>query len=281
MAVDQSLMAERLSYAVLNAAGLAAPRAVHAQISFNGKLDGVYTVVEEVDDVFTEDRFRADAREGEGGLYKSAWVRSRDESYYREHHKDGEDEAAYLVEAALAVMAATSETVAEVVERYFDAESIVTVTAVNTVLGMSDDWRQRHNFLWYVRKEQAVNAYTRIKKKLVMIPWDYDRVNDDERNRQWPRTWDDVWEPGDERCAAGHQSVEERALQDLRSNQRPISELWYFEAIHSEFPGTSRRSTCTHTHTYAYAYTHTHAHAQTTSCCPSSASSSPRFSPWH
>jgi hypothetical protein len=101
---------------------------------------------------------------------------------------------------------------------------------------MSDDWRQRHNFLWYVRKEQAVNAYTRIKKKLVMIPWDYDRVNDDERNRQWPRTWDDVWESGDERCAAGHQSVQERALQDLRSNQRPISELWYFEAIHSEFP---------------------------------------------
>jgi hypothetical protein len=236
MAVDKSLMSERLSYSLLNVVGLAAPRAVHAQVYFNGALNGVYTLVEEVDDVFTEDRFRGNANGGGGGLYKDAWVRSRDEAYYSKHREDGEDEDAFLVEAAQAVMAADAETADLVLEHYFDAESIVTVTAANVLLGMSDDWRQRHNFLWYVREGKALNAYTKVRKQLVMIPWDYDRLNDDERHRPWPRTWDDVWEKGDERCSAGHKGFQERALMDLTQNRRPASELWYFEAIHSEFP---------------------------------------------
>lgn len=47
------------------------------QVSFNGVYDGVYTVVEDIDEAFTEDRFQDDAEEGGGGLYKDAWVRSR------------------------------------------------------------------------------------------------------------------------------------------------------------------------------------------------------------
>ena len=31
-------------------------------------------------------------------------------------------------------------------ERYFDTQSIVDVTAINTLVGATDDWRIRHNF---------------------------------------------------------------------------------------------------------------------------------------
>lgn len=62
-------------------------------------------------------------------------------------------------------------------ETYFDVKSLVDVIAMNTVVGATDDWRIRHNFFWYVKKE--IHAEKGIKtKKLVMLPWDFDRIND-------------------------------------------------------------------------------------------------------
>ena len=48
-------------------------------------------------------------------------------------------------------------------EKYFDTESVVKVSAMNAILGMTDDWRVRHNFYWYVR--ETVDQSTGFKTK--------------------------------------------------------------------------------------------------------------------
>lgn len=48
---------------------------------------------------------------------------------------------------------------------------------MDTVVGATDDWRLRHNFFWYVKRntDKDTNVTT---KQLVMLPWDFDRIND-------------------------------------------------------------------------------------------------------
>ena len=59
--VDYSLLAERTAYSAFNMIpGSFASRAVHAKVFINGVYDGVYILVEEVDDEFTENRFSTD-----------------------------------------------------------------------------------------------------------------------------------------------------------------------------------------------------------------------------
>lgn len=94
---------------------------------------------------------------------------------------------------------ATDEDAVGLMETYFDTESIVNVIAMNAVLGMTDDWRWRHNFWWYVRDTSAPQGPA--VKKLVMLPWDYDRTNDEswmDRVKQGP--WWELWNPLDPRC---------------------------------------------------------------------------------
>jgi spore coat protein CotH len=70
-------------------------------------------------------------------------------SYYQNTRESDHEEDRFM--ATIAVESArTSESGAvEFLEKYFDTESIVTITAVNTILGQTDDWRRRHNFFWY------------------------------------------------------------------------------------------------------------------------------------
>jgi len=65
----------------------------------------------------------------------------------------------------------TTQAAQQFFQTYFDVNSWIDSTAVNAVIGSTDDWRQRHNLLWYIREGSTGN-------KLVFIPWDYDRLND-------------------------------------------------------------------------------------------------------
>lgn len=66
---DSSLMRERLGYWLFRQMGVAAPRAVHARLSINGKYQGLFLNVEEIDGRFTKSHFS----DGEGNLYKEVW----------------------------------------------------------------------------------------------------------------------------------------------------------------------------------------------------------------
>jgi len=174
MAIDKSFLAERLSYNLLRAAGLAAPCATHAEVYLNGKFDSVYAVVQDpANGGLGKDFFKDDANKGEGAFYKDYWFRPDQANWeWLAKHHNGREEHAHMLQVTSAINAA-QETDCATLEYYFDVETLAKITALNDLIGQTDDWRLRHNFQWYV-KEDAVDG----SKKLVMIPWDYDRLDD-------------------------------------------------------------------------------------------------------
>jgi hypothetical protein len=77
---DDSLLRDRLGYAMFRETGLAAPRAVHARLLINGTFAGLFSLVEEIDGRFTDSRFTA---AGDGNLYKEVWPKWTDASVYQ------------------------------------------------------------------------------------------------------------------------------------------------------------------------------------------------------
>jgi spore coat protein CotH len=63
---DGSMMHERVAMAFMRRMGLPAPRSTHTRLFVNGQYAGVYTIVEEIDEVFTARHFG----NSEGYLYK-------------------------------------------------------------------------------------------------------------------------------------------------------------------------------------------------------------------
>jgi spore coat protein CotH len=54
---DPSMLRDRLGYSLFREFGVAAPRAMHARVLINGKLEGLHVVVEQIDGRFTDSRF--------------------------------------------------------------------------------------------------------------------------------------------------------------------------------------------------------------------------------
>ena len=68
MNLDPTMMHERLGYWLFNQFEVDAPRSVHAELYINGQFNGIYALVEQIDDRFVKDRF-----DQEGNLYKEVW----------------------------------------------------------------------------------------------------------------------------------------------------------------------------------------------------------------
>ena len=79
MGQDPSMLRERLSYSLFRDMGIAAPRAVHARLLINGRIEGLFALVEQIDGRFTRSRF---GDGGEGNLYKEVWPTYTDPSVY-------------------------------------------------------------------------------------------------------------------------------------------------------------------------------------------------------
>ncbi len=67
---DVSQMREALAWGLFKDAGLASSGHTYAKLCINGKYYGLYSVIEEVDESFLEDRF---GQFSEGNLYKAYW----------------------------------------------------------------------------------------------------------------------------------------------------------------------------------------------------------------
>ncbi len=70
MSRDASQIRERLSYDLFQAMGVIGPRHSWATVSINGEDHGLYSMVEEVDGRFTDERW---PDRGDGNLYKGIW----------------------------------------------------------------------------------------------------------------------------------------------------------------------------------------------------------------
>ncbi|HKU44121.1 MAG TPA: CotH kinase family protein, partial [Polyangiales bacterium] len=176
MIQDPSLMHDRLGYSLFREHGVAASRAVHARVLINGKLEGLFIAVEQVDGRFTRARF---GDGGEGNLYKEAWVTMDSEADYLESLETNKREQP-SVRRMLDFQAAVRSRGA--VASFFDRDYMLRYFAVDRVI-INDDGvlhfycdaaspnypGTSHNFYWY--ESTAAGRFW-------LIPWDLDLAFD-------------------------------------------------------------------------------------------------------
>lgn len=162
---DPSMLRDRLAYAMFRESGIAAPRAMHARLLINGKLEGLYVVVEQVDGRFTHSRFTDG---GNGNAYKEIWPnRDTADPYLAalETNTDADPSVDKLL--AFAHDVSTHE---HANTRWLDEKYQMTYLAVDRVI-INDDgafhWYcgYNHNYYWY--ESEHANRFW-------LIPWDLD-----------------------------------------------------------------------------------------------------------
>jgi hypothetical protein len=230
--VDWSMMSERMAYSLLNAVNVTAPVASHAKLFLNGKYLGVYSFVQPADTTFARERFLGDKNRGKGALYKEVWLNQLGMRNLAEERKGGTPADDIYMRTILATIDATpltTEAATKFLEKYFDTKAFIDVTAVNAVIGATDDWRQRHNFLWYVRDGSS-------GKKVVLLPWDYDRLYDERaltRGALAGNPWWDIQATATPaRCNAAIESPEQLAAEAAESR----SEIARWTSIFKTLP---------------------------------------------
>jgi spore coat protein CotH len=186
---DRSLMRERFGYGLFSRAGVHAPRAAPVRLVINGKLNGIYLLVEVIDSPFTRSRF---ADGGEGNLYKEVWPVGQDEARYLaalETNRRDDPSVAKLMAFAAALADADDATLPAVVEHWIDLDYAARFIAVDRALRHDDGphhwycgnvggaaaWQRQqpyagtqcgnHNYFWY-EDTQAERFWP--------IPWDLD-----------------------------------------------------------------------------------------------------------
>ncbi|HET9955336.1 MAG TPA: CotH kinase family protein [Polyangiaceae bacterium] len=173
---DPSHLRERIGYRLFRDMGVVAPQSFFATLRVNGETQGLFSMVEEVDGRFTDDRF---PKNGDGDLYKEAWPTSTDPEYYADHLETNEETATHEVPlslgAALNQASSAAEARSKLAEfvdlpnlyRYMAVDDAILnvdgVTAVYT--DENSSYALIHNF--YLYKEET-------RPQLWFIPWDLD-----------------------------------------------------------------------------------------------------------
>jgi spore coat protein CotH len=169
---DDTYLKERISYDLYREMGIVAPRAAWAVLRVNGRSEGLFGMVEEVDGRFTKSRWPAD---GDGNLYKEAWPSRTDEAWIREHLQTNEevgDIASMLAFSADMQRAGTTE-LRSTLAGHIDLDYLDRYMAVDDAIANFDgittyytsgpaDEAGNHNFFLY---EHAHGQFT-------LIPWD-------------------------------------------------------------------------------------------------------------
>ena len=180
MNTDPTYMRDRLGYSLFHDHGIATARAAHARVLINGKLEGLFSVVEQLDGRFTRARF---ADGGEGNLYKEAWPLSTDPNDYLSTLETNEDQQP-SVQVMLSFQAAIAKGGSAALEPFLDRAYMARYMAVDRVIMNDDgmfhfyctpgsDGSGNHNYYWY----QAITG-----QRLWPIPWDLDHSFD---NSPW------------------------------------------------------------------------------------------------
>jgi spore coat protein H len=173
---DPARVREALCYAIFRAAGVAAPRTAFAEVTlsvprrYNREYVGLYTLTEQVDKLFLDDRFG----NGQGLLMKprvrgpdylgESWDRYQDR--YQPQREPTAEEARRVIEFAHLVNLADDRQFSQEIAAYLDVEAFLRFLAVNAfVVNLDSPLAMPQNYYIYL------NPQTR---KFVFLPWDLD-----------------------------------------------------------------------------------------------------------
>jgi hypothetical protein len=175
---DASMLRDRLGYSLFRDSDIVAPRAVHARVLINGRLEGLFALVEQIDGRFTRSRF---TEGGEGNLYKEIWPIHRERKAYLDALETNEDESP-SVDGMLDFNAAIERS-ASATEDFINRDYVMKYVAIDRVI-INDDgifhwWCANdgagnnpggvgnHNYYWYQESS---------RKFFWLIPWDLDNA---------------------------------------------------------------------------------------------------------
>lgn len=210
MAKDPSLLREKLAYDLYRQMDIVAPRSAWAIAQVNGASLGVFSMVEEIDGRFTQDRWQP---EGDGNLYKEAWPVSDDPEHYAEALETNEDTATHEAFVDFASELGAAQQADErraVLEQWMDVDYLSRYMAVDDALANIDGATAiycsatdpqacgNHNYFFYLTEDQT---------RFWLVPWDMDAT-------LWPQNaydhippWHVVPEACDTRYGLGDDSV--------------------------------------------------------------------------
>ena len=180
MNLDPSQLHDRLGYWLFRQMGVPAPRAIHAKLYINGVYNGLFSLVEQIDEQFADYHFP----DGTGNIYKEIWpIHSNgniqsDKKFYQSlvtNKKQGVNNNIIKSFAENMVNANDSE-IQTIIENHMDLNQMLSYVVVDRAIRHDDGpfhwycgWGQcePHNFFWYE------NPSTR---KIHLIPWDLDNA---------------------------------------------------------------------------------------------------------
>jgi spore coat protein CotH len=180
MNLDNSQMHDRLGYWLFRKMGVPAPRCVHTKLYINGEYNGLFSLVEQIDEQFTEYHFS----DGSGNLYKEVWpLKSNnsiqsDKKFYQglvTNNFQGTN-IDIIKSFAENILNANDSKIQTVIDHHMDLNKTIALAVVDRAIRNDDgpfhwycDWGscEPHNFFWY--ENPTTN-------KTHLIPWDLDNA---------------------------------------------------------------------------------------------------------
>ena len=180
MNLDNSQMHDRLGYWLFRKMGVPAPRCIHTKLYINGEYNGLFSLVEQIDEQFTEYHFS----DGSGNLYKEVWPLKSDNSIQSDRNfyqglvtnKIQGTNIDIIKSFAENILNADDSEIQTVIDHHMDLNKTIALAVVDRAIRNDDgpfhwycDWGscQPHNFFWY---ENPTN------NKVHLIPWDLDNA---------------------------------------------------------------------------------------------------------
>lgn len=174
MLSDSSHLHEQLAYRLFREMGVAAPRAAHARLNVNGESLGLFSLVEQIDGRFTDDRFEG----GDGNLYKEQWIVTSDPAALDarlETNEEAPDHRA-MIQFHDELAAAAPEARPDVLARYMDVDELMAYLAVDRAVTNWDGvtafycpGRRCNNHNYYLYQHEHEQRFS-------LIPWDLDNT---------------------------------------------------------------------------------------------------------
>jgi spore coat protein H len=166
---DCTMMAEKLAYDTLAAMGVPAPRTKYVRVVINGKYQGVFVDIEQVDKHFLEAHELADE---DASIYRCGWkdceMKTWKAPYQGEWEKrTNENDSWDDLDAFLAVVNHTSEPeLVETLEKHLEVERYLRSMTMDVLMSNN-----------YVEDSESFLIHDQVTGKWSYVPWDLNNVD--------------------------------------------------------------------------------------------------------